>query len=275
MKLAKRIGVALLFLTMTATAIFAVPDSTVSKTLTQSGTVTHNWAAPATGSINAYSGDTNVTGSGTLTDTGNNYYNGAATSWANAHYDGTITDAEIGAWELKIDYPGDLVAQSTYYPTGLIPSLERMRAEAEGTWELRGDFGNRAGAWQSVVDTAGSGTSRYDVVGGGNPPRTYVGRGTEWKIQIFAAPPVTSSAHSFGPPIAGPTFWVKNSLDVHFDVYVRGKQYMHNDEEEDGGLFTSIYCNNPDGTTGTFGTWLKSYYWDGSMWVQIRMHTIG
>ena len=275
MKLTRRLGISFQFLTMMATAIFAVRDSRVSKTPTESGPVTYDWVRPALGSINAYSADTNVTGSGILTDTGDNYYNGAATSWANAHYDGTITDVDNGAWELKIDYPGDLIARATYYPTGLFPRLERMRAEAEGTWELRGDFGNQAGAWQCVVDTAGSGASTYDVVGGGASPITYAGQGTEWKIQIFDAPPVTTSTHAFGPPIAGPTFWVKNRRDVQFDLYVRGKQYIHNNKEEDGGLFTGIYCANADGTAGTFGTWLKSYYWDGTMWVQIRMHTIG
>ncbi len=253
-------------------AVHAVANSQVTKDpLMESGDDDHDWAAPAGGSIQGYSGDMYVTDSGSFFDGEDNEYDESITTWADGPYHGVITGADEGVWELSVNYPGYIKAHTNYVPTGWFPSKEPFRAETTLTLELRGSFGNHGFERQVVVDSYTTpGLTEYDPVGGGSSPSTYSEQGLSSVFAAINGPKVNHADVNWDPTPIRVT-----GLGMNFNLYARGKQRIKSDKEEDVSLYTLITATDDDGNTGWNG-WVKSYELLGDGTEKfIKVHPIG
>lgn len=264
------------FLATLATTAKAVPDSSLSPSpLIQTGTDTHDWPAPAAGELNGYSGDIWVTGVGSLSNGGSTVYNGWVSTYAERSFTGTMTDIEVGRWNLDVHYPGKCKANAHYVGTGLVPVMERFRAETTGVAEIRGDV-TLIDATQVVVDSySEAGSYSFDAIGGGDNPTNYGDVGFGIVSSAVDGQNVVNPWEygNFIMPQGGVTHV---GTSIQFTLYCRGKQYMHCDKEEDVSLGTNIEAGEADdgevrGWTGQ----LKSERFDGNRWVLVRIHPIG
>jgi len=219
----------------------AVPDSTLQSRLTQTGTVTHRWAAPGTGNIVARSGDVWVTGEGSLRTPGDHTYNGWATSWADKLFVGNITNVDDGYWVLDRASCGYRIkADAGFVWSSILGTFERYRAETTATAELRGDFTYFFEHCVVLDNYSPTGTTQYDAQGGGVPPIIYPNGGScsvKEGPGAFGVDGRETNDVTVSGSIAGRK---RDDKLVVFYLYARGKQYMYNENEEDVSLATSI-----------------------------------
>lgn len=229
------------FATSFAGVAFAqgAPDSRrISDTLTQSGNQRGRWPAPATGGLWGESGDTYVLGSGSLGDPERNaVYNSAVTTWADKEFIGEIVNVDQGFWLLEAATCGYAIEASASYSGGpAVPGT--FRAETTATAEMRGHFSGFT-EYQVAVDSRllVDERSRYDAVGGGNPPVTYANGGGYIAKPCNGFNRRNRAPLSFGVTVANQ---VHSSLVVAFWMYARGTQYLHCSQEPNARLGTNI-----------------------------------
>lgn len=207
-----------------------------------SGTVSSPWGGSATGALHGDSGDVWVTGSSSLSTPGNNTYNNWATTWANSPYFVVVGQEGLYLFHLDVSFEASLSAKAHYVHTD--PAyLETYRAETTCTAEVRGHFSAFAES-QIVVDSYSStGSSYYNALGGGSPAITYYDEG--WSNVLHGPGPMSGTVDNNRTFGAYCDQWYTGQ-GVSFDLYARGKQYIHNANEEDVSLYTSISHQDTD-----------------------------
>lgn len=157
-----------------------------------------------------------------------------------------------GFWQLVVGEDFTLSADASYVDNG--GWLEDYRAEVTYTSEIRGDFGYFAEDMRAIDRYSSTGDSTYDAVGGGQYPITYADGGN---LNVKAGPGPLSGVDSNTIRLlinVNQTF-TGNSVD--YWLYARGKQYIHNNEEEAVTLGTSI-THTGQSSVGWDG-WLLAY----------------
>ncbi|MBZ0138140.1 MAG: hypothetical protein K8I27_17420 [Planctomycetes bacterium] len=259
------------------TSLSNAANSTVTHTMvTQTPTQTIDWPDPAGGSLNGYAGDVWATGAGSLFDGDDDTYNGWVTTEADALYIAVNYPEYQSVWKLTgAGYAGSVEASTFYVPTGVLPDEENYRSEATGTAEIRGDF-RYFEEKQVAVDSYSRtvGWSLYDAVGGGKNPISYTDGGL---YSVFRAQTdkKTTNQLSFGFPVASQYLYADA---VQFNLYSRGKQYMHCDKEEDVSLATRVIANRLQDSIDPVGWYghLTSYdRWLDGTETLVTVHPIG
>ena len=233
------------------------PDADVLETPTEQKDPPHSWQRPGTGgmSCNSVGAAAWVDGTSLLQNPGDEKYNHWVKSWGNNHYEGEIVRVDEGMWHLDVAANYTLKAEAIYAPTGQV-FVEKHRAETTVTIEVRGDFSGFEEV-QCIVDSYSTpGVTGYDdAVGGATPPAVYPGRG--FRKIVASTAPAAGGASSTWTCDEGVSQW-HTGLTCEFDMYSRGKQYIHNSKEEDcASLLTTIEDTDP-AKAGWFGT-LKAY----------------
>jgi hypothetical protein len=220
----------------------AVPTADLSRTSINSADPTYNWPAPGTGSMNAYSGDIYVLGTSSLTTPGDNPYNAWRESSALTVFSGTIHNAEDPWWNVSAQTAYNIDAKATYNPTNPVV-VERHRAET--TLQIQ--------AWghvsaflenQAVVDTVGfAGDWWYTTTGADGSTQLAMQH-----AELSTAPAAGTAKSEMKPNlnIGGRGGVWLNQTSLSFYLWAHGKQYIHNDNEEDAvSLNTNILAADP------------------------------
>jgi hypothetical protein len=245
----------------------AQPDSTVTSTFTESGPSSTAYTSPAGGYQVADSGELWANCSGLLTTPGNAVHNSASSAWAKKTYGGEITGVDAGAWHLNASCFLDVYAGVTYNPTSPV-WVENHRAEATGTVEIRGDFGDALDETECAVDNYTSvGTTTYNATGCQSD--VYANAG-EYKVVASDAPNAGTSASTATPGLIANT-WYLGEICVFF-LYCKAAQYIYSNEEEDAEFLTSV--DSPDPTAPGWTGTLNSYEIIGGIFYHIRTHPI-
>ncbi|MBK8206294.1 MAG: hypothetical protein IPK87_05770 [Planctomycetes bacterium] len=247
-----------------AGTVWALPDSTVNVTPTNSGDISYTWPAPAGGFMTAQAGNSFVTGVSSFFDGEDNQYNQWVTTDATVVYEGEITDVDLAKWHLMAFYPGEIRAGATYVSTGAFPVEEAYRAETTGIVQVTGDFVGWE-ASQVVVDSI----TKPGQYGFFTPAG---GVGSSWVESGVDGIPVSLS-RLFGYIVLPPEGQEIYSHDVNFSLYCYGKQYMHSNEEEDVSLSTHVLVD--DDWHGTWTGVLAAWGWVNGGWKVIDTYYIG
>lgn len=242
--------------TETETSGAASVTYTSSTTLT---TISEPWPK-ASGELFAANGRVKVWGAGTLTPHGDKYQNNWVVLDCLEEVDGSLETAPEGYWKLHASYDFTLSADATYLDNG--GALENYRSETTYTWEIKGDFAYFSERMVVVDSYSTPGSTHYDALGGGVNPTTYVNGG---QCTIVTGPgPASGTQVCTVRYILGDTNQTYNGNLPDYFAYARGKQYIHNDEEEAVVQSTSIADNSGNSSKGWNGT-LKAYKANGTL----------
>lgn len=221
-----------------------------SVSASQSGTVSSGWLSPAIGGITGHSGYVWVLGSGSLGNAQSGVtYNNWVTTWADKRFQGSIDDPNA-TWIIDAAFHSDINAK-------IIVSRQRstggnVRAETTCTAEVRGDFSAFTEMQTAVDNISSSSQSTYAAVGGGSTPITYP---TGGYLDHKYIPTAWSGSQDNPLTVNCYCSQAYTGSILVFYMYARGKQYIHNNGEQNASLSTTIFHTNP-ATPGWNGTLL-------------------
>lgn len=216
----------------------AQPFAFMTKGSANTSDTTATWPAPGGGSLYATQGTTWVAGNGALLTPGNSLYNNWVESSARREFSGLIANAEFPVWWVYARARYEIKASVTYNPTTPV-SVERHRAETTLSLQAYEDVLAMIENRVVVDNTATTGATVYDITGAGG--NMFLGAGLEY-AEDSPGTAGTTVARLF--PELTIDQWISKA-SIHFFLQANGKQYIHNNEEEDAAsIATYIHAWN-------------------------------